>query len=184
MIVVILRQTGVCMRWSMYRTNAQAVCSLAFSVDMWEIHSTDQTVTFMLSWALGGLLCAVYDILRGWRLSLHSGIIAVFFQDTFFGIFASVTTFLFLLARSCGEIRLYVLVGEVIGFVLFRMSFSGVLLAFFRILFSGLRWIKKQFSHLYDLQLKLFTCFFERFRTFYEKKIKNMRNKAKKLLKK
>ena len=97
---------------------------------MWEIHSTDQTVTFMLSWALGGLLCAVYDILRGWRSSLHSGVLAVFFQDTFFGIFASVTTFLFLLARSCGEIRLYVLVGEAIGFVLFRMSFSGVLLAF------------------------------------------------------
>ena len=172
------------MRWSMYRTNAQAVCSLVFSVDMWEIHSTDQTVTFMLSWALGGLLCAVYDILRGWRLSLHSGIIAVFFQDTFFGIFSAVTTFLFLLARSCGEIRLYVLVGEAIGFVLFRMSFSGVLLAFSCLLFSGLRWIKTQLSHLYDLQLRLFACFFERFGAFCGKNLKNMRNKAKKLLKK
>jgi len=172
------------MRWSMYRTNAQAVCSRVFSADMWEIHSTDQAVTFLLSWLLGGLLCAVYDIFRGWRLSFRSGAIAVFFQDIFFGILAAVTTFLFLLARSCGELRLYVLIGEAIGFVLFRMSISVALLAFFRLLFSGLRWIKKQFSHLYDLQLKLFTCFFERFRTFYEKKIKNMRNKAKKLLKK
>lgn len=91
---------------------------------MWEINSIDQAVTLAFSICLGGIFCIIYDILRSLRKAGFNSVLTIFVTDILFWIFAAFGTFIFLIARTNGEIRLFVLIGELIGFLLFRLVFS------------------------------------------------------------
>lgn len=93
---------------------------------MWEIDLNGQTQTFIYSLCLGALLCLFYDIIRAIRKVWQKSAAAVFFEDLFFWIISAFATFIFLIARTSGEIRGYVLVCELVGFVLCRLTFSRV----------------------------------------------------------
>ncbi len=91
---------------------------------MWEINVGDQFLTFLYSMLLGGILCAFYDILRALRRSGFDSYISVFISDFLFWIINALLTFIFLISRTNGEIRGYVLVAQLLGFVLFRLTLS------------------------------------------------------------
>ena len=91
---------------------------------MWEINVADQTLTFMYSMCLGGLLCAFYDVFRAARKTGSYSFLLVFFSDIFFWVVSAFATFIFLISRTNGEIRGYVIVAETIGFLIFRISIS------------------------------------------------------------
>lgn len=116
---------------------------------MWEIHTSDQLLTFGYALILGAILCVIYDLLRAHRIANHCGAITVFIADLAFWIAAAFMTFLFLLARTKGELRGYVLVAELIGFVIFRLTFS-------KLLFSVLLAIFNAFVHIGVFLSKVF----------------------------
>lgn len=99
----------------------------AFSDNMWEIDVANQAVTFLYSLCLGGLFCAVYDTIRACHKAGLDSFLAVFITDIIFWVVFAFATFVFLIARTNGEIRAYVIFGEMIGFLLFRISFSRIL---------------------------------------------------------
>ncbi len=101
---------------------------------MWEISNYDQVNTFLLSVILGGLCCVIYDILRALRKVCLNSFWAITIGDILLWIFYAFVTFIFLIARTNGEIRVYVLLGELTGFILFRISIS-------KFLFSALKFI-------------------------------------------
>lgn len=101
---------------------------------MWEIDVGNQALTFALSMATGGIFCLSYDIVRAIRKVALNTFWAVLFTDILLWIIYAFVTFIFLIARTNGEIRGYVLVGEAIGFALCRISIS-------RLLFPILRFI-------------------------------------------
>ncbi|MBR5473581.1 MAG: spore cortex biosynthesis protein YabQ [Clostridia bacterium] len=101
---------------------------------MWEIDVGNQALTFALSMATGGIFCVSYDIVRAVRKVALNTFWAVLFTDILLWIIYAFVTFVFLIARTNGEIRGYVLVGEAIGFALCRISVS-------RLLFPILRFI-------------------------------------------
>ena len=60
---------------------------------------------------------------------MSSGRIAVFFEDVFWFSVASVATYMLCLARCNGEVRSYIIIGEIAGLVICRMTLSrGIML--------------------------------------------------------
>ncbi len=110
---------------------------------MWEISFADQTLTFLLSIPAGAAMCLFYDLFRIIRLARNTSTVGVFFQDVLYFAVCAFFTFCFLIVRCNGEIRGYVLLGELLGFLACRCSLSALVLAaagaiyrFFRRLFQ------------------------------------------------
>ena len=91
---------------------------------MWEINLTEQSTTFLLSILLGAIFCFVFDITRGIRLFGLNSKLAVFLTDIFYFLCISFINFCFFLTRESGQVRGYVFIGEIIGFFIFRLTFS------------------------------------------------------------
>ncbi len=89
-----------------------------------------QLQQFFYCCGLGFLLGLYYDIFRLLRLVLRSGKWTIFFQDVFFLVSAAVATFLFALAMVDGRLRLYLFVGEGIGFVSYHLTIGWVVIRF------------------------------------------------------
>ncbi len=94
---------------------------------MWEISNYNQTISFLLSLCIGGIFCALYDIVRASRKVCSNSFWSVLFSDIIIWTVYAFVTFIFLMSRTNGEIRGYVLFGEFFGFVLFRISLSRLL---------------------------------------------------------
>ncbi len=72
---------------------------------------SSQTFGFLVFFAAGVVLGAVYDVLRIWRAMFRSERRSVFFQDLIYMILAAYFTFLVNLAVNYGELRLYLFAG-------------------------------------------------------------------------
>lgn len=113
---------------------------------MWEINLNNQFATLIYSLVLGIVLCVFYDILRALRKVGFNSFLAVFMADFLFWVLSAFATFLFLTARTYGEIRGYVLIGELFGFLLARFTVSKLTLPFFKFIFVYI----KRFFILFD----------------------------------
>lgn len=84
----------------------------------------EQTIIFFYSLGLGFLLGIAYDIVRIIKLSISQKKKTVFLQDIIYAVFVALTTLLFLLATTNGELRFYALFGELIGFLVYYFAFG------------------------------------------------------------
>jgi spore cortex biosynthesis protein YabQ len=91
---------------------------------MWEISLSWQVISFLYALAVGVSLALFYDFFRSIRKEKKCNAVAVFFQDVFFWLVAAFVTFILLIARCNGEIRGYVLIGEVFGFLIYHFTLS------------------------------------------------------------
>lgn len=105
---------------------------------MWEINITTQALTFLYAVILGALLCIFYDIIRAFRKAGLNGNISVFITDILFWLVNTFLTFVFLMATTNGQFRVFVLVAELIGFVICRLSLSKLLFPFFKIILGAI----------------------------------------------
>ena len=75
---------------------------------------------------LGFLLGAFYDVFRVIRLLMRPSAKVVFFQDLLFFALSSVVTFLFALAVTGGELRFYLFLCLVTGFMAYYFTIGRV----------------------------------------------------------
>ena len=87
---------------------------------------SDQTVYFLASIALGAVFGAAYDLVRGVRLLVRAGRIHIFISDILFCIICGVITSLFALPFNKGSVRAFVLFGEFVGFLGWRLTVGSV----------------------------------------------------------
>ncbi len=78
----------------------------------------------MLAAVVGIMLCLLYDLIRIWRMIMASGKTAVFFEDIFWFSVTAVATYMVCLAKCNGEVRSYIIIGEISGLILCRMTVS------------------------------------------------------------
>lgn len=147
---------------------------------MWEINLGNQSISLLLSVGLGAVLCAYYDFFRALRKSGCDSFIDVFICDIFYAVTSAFITFIFLLSRTNGTLRAFVLFGIIIGFFISRLVFSRFLLWFFEKTVFVLRRILQFLRHIFNIILR----FFEKIEVFCEKPIKKGLKTLKKLLKK
>lgn len=147
-----------------------------------------QMRSFLFSLGFGLIIGMLYDILRVIRLCLFFSKTAVFITDFLFSVLSAIMTFLFCLCVSNGEVRLYLVMGEIIGFSVFYFSFGAVAVRFSEKTVKKIGSILKRiFSFIFSPFIKLFAvvsikC--TKIRKKVQKKAKNTKEFAKRLLQK
>lgn len=95
---------------------------------MWEIGINNQATTFLLSVALGVGFSFLYYIFKIIRSIKKQKFITVFILDILYFLILTVIFFCFFILRTNGEIRLFCFSGAIIGFLLFSLTFSKVMM--------------------------------------------------------
>lgn len=97
-----------------------------------DITITSQTYLFFTSILLGASLAAVYDIFRILRIAIPSGSLLIAIEDIFYFLFCTFVTFTFILRTNEGMVRSYILLGEIIGWVLYYLTLGNLVISFSR----------------------------------------------------
>ena len=126
---------------------------------MWEIDIKFQLLTFLFAFVLGALYSAFYDVFRALRLVKNQKPFTIFLEDLFYFLTLAFVTFFYLLTFTNGEVRFYVIIGIVLGFIafyillskynllllkyLFKMIFNGI-----NLFFKGLYWLINKIDNI------------------------------------
>ena len=104
------------------------------------VYLADQTMSFIYACLLGAALGALYDVFRIMRIALPSPHGVIFVQDVVFFAVCAVATFLFMLTTTDGVVRVFLLIGELVGAVLYHcalgvlvIKISGAIIAAVRV---------------------------------------------------
>ena len=97
---------------------------------MYSVPQSEQLTCFLWSLGMGFLLGIMYDVLRAIRLSFTKSKIALVIFDVLYFILFGVLTFLFILTLNKGEVRSYIIAGELIGALFYYISFGIAVIKF------------------------------------------------------
>lgn len=103
--------------------------------------TTEQTNLFLLSILVGALLGVVYEIFRVIRITLPHNDIAVFFEDLLFSFIWGFSMLVFVIELGRGELRLFFVIGNIIGFVLYFLTVGNVVNRVIRMLARAVKWL-------------------------------------------
>ena len=106
---------------------------------MWEISVNSQILTFLYSLAFGAVLSLFFDIISTAAVTVSKSRAALFISDIFFWALSAFAVFIFLISRTNGEIRGYVLFSCAIGFMLYRATLRRIIFPVLKLLFSLVR---------------------------------------------
>ncbi len=147
---------------------------------MWELDYSGQVYTLILSLFTGSAFCLVFDFYTALRVRLNLNKATVFIFDILIFIAFGLFDFCFFLSQTGGEVRGYVLTGQVIGFILCKKSISKVfgfaLALLFKIIKSVLKLSKKLILNpLISAYLKIcefFHILAQKYSFFHKKRLK------------
>ena len=100
-----------------------------------------QTMVFLQSMVLGALLGLLFDDFRIIRIAIPATKLFVAMQDIVFFAVCAAATFLFLLSGADGKVRFFLIIGEVLGAVIYFCSLSIVVMSFSRVIISVVHWL-------------------------------------------
>lgn len=141
------------------------------------ISLSKQTVSFLSSFGFGFLLGVVYDMFYIARLLISKSKMATLISDILYVIVAAIMSFILVLVVTDGEVRAYILLGELLGFLTYYFS-AGVLVirtsqkivAFLKKLFSVIyKIISTPFLLIFRFLHKIFIFFAEKIRKITKK---------------
>lgn len=138
---------------------------------------SEQLIFFLKSILLGILLGLIFDVFKILRLSIKHSNIFIFIEDILFFCMAAVFSYNFMINISFGQIRLFILSGHLIGFILYKLSISNFIVKFVVYIISLLTKIVKLFfdfmiKPLYEFILYIFKIIFGPVIRFFIKNIK------------
>ena len=93
-----------------------------------DFSNSQQLTAFLLSIVLGVAFSLLYSLVRFSHITFKPSKTAVFIIDIFYFFVIGVLSFCFLLIYCKGLIRMYVFLGQIIGFVISHFSLSKVFL--------------------------------------------------------
>lgn len=135
-----------------------------------DVTFASQSQGFLYSCIVGFALGAFYDIFRMIRIMCRTERRHVFFQDLFFMVCAAFVTFLLALAVNWGELRFYIVAGEIIGICVYDLTVGEVTVRIARFVYKILRIILRFLNWLIIRPLKsLFIWIFGLVKNFFKK---------------
>jgi spore cortex biosynthesis protein YabQ len=93
------------------------------------IHLAEQAAVFVEAMIVGAVFGIVYDVFRIGRVAFRTPAIIVFAEDILFFAVCAVITFFFGLTVIDGALRLFVLLGELCGGILYPVTVGKLVLA-------------------------------------------------------
>lgn len=146
-----------------------------------------QTKGFLLSMGLGFVMGFFYDLFRIVRLAISKKRAFIIIFDLLFCIFLCFVSFVFCMTVNEGQFRLYLLLGEAIGFAVYYFSLGVVVFTFGE---KSVEVIKSCFKRIFKIIFFPFRWIFERLKVVFNKFFqfgrksgKKLKNKSKILLK-
>lgn len=142
-----------------------------------------QTKSFLLSLGFGFIMGFFYDAFRILRICISKSKKVVIIFDLLYFIFLGFSSYLFFLVVNEGDIRAFLILGEVIGFSIYYISLGVVIFSasekivagvkkgialILRLIFSPFRWLLRKLKKV-----------LERISKNWIKKGKNIKNKSK-----
>lgn len=97
---------------------------------MYSVPQSEQLTCFLFSLGMGFLLGILYDVLRAIRLSFTKSKIALIIFDVLYFVLFGILTFLFILAFNKGEVRFYIIAGELLGAFFYYIAFGIAVIKF------------------------------------------------------
>lgn len=94
-----------------------------------EITITNQAQLFLTALLVGAALAAVYDVFRILRIAFPSGTVCIAIEDICYFILCTFVTFTFILRDNEGMVRSYILLGEVLGWVLYYFTLGSLVIS-------------------------------------------------------
>lgn len=91
------------------------------------IDSLSDVLSVFISLFFGAVISLIYDIFKSYRIAFKSSNIFIIVQDIIFSIISAILTYLLLYICVKGEIRWFVLIFEIIGFIIFRIFLSKLI---------------------------------------------------------
>lgn len=89
---------------------------------------TEQTAVFLHALLLGMALGCLYDVFRITRIAFLIPAALVLAEDLLFFFLSSIVLFGFMLERSYGQIRWFILLGVVLGWVLYYFTLGSLVM--------------------------------------------------------
>ncbi len=146
-----------------------------------------QTRLFLMSFGFGFLLGVVYDLFRIVRLTLTRGKAAVFVMDVLYFLLAGIAVFIFMLAYNSGEIRFYLLLGILLGFLIYYFTFGAFVLKWSNRIIRALRRLTRLVGRIVWAPVRGMARLFRRLgagiRAKLPARLKNFKMKSKIILK-
>ena len=102
-------------------------------LEVMEISLISQISFFLVSAVIGAALSLLFDVFRVINIILRFNTKRIFFEDVTYFILCAVMTFMYLLVVAQGEIRFYIIVGETVGWLIYRFSIGRLI---YKCLFS------------------------------------------------
>ncbi len=122
-----------------------------------ETYFSDQALAFLQAVALGGALGAVYDVFRILRIfRRRSPWLLVFFEDLLFSLIAAVATAYVLSRIYYGQVRLFLLVGQGLGFLIYHVTLGSLIGRIARLLARFFRFLAKYLRNFLKISKKPF----------------------------
>ncbi len=101
-----------------------------------ETLSTYQIQIFLYSCILGIILGLIYDCFKILRLITNLNKKYLIFLDIIFMSISAIITFIFLLALNFGQIRLHLILGELLGFITYKLTLSKLIISLSKIIIN------------------------------------------------
>ena len=153
---------------------------------MYNVYQSEQFLIFLASLGVGFLLGVLYDILRALRMSFTRGKIPVILFDLLYFFAVAFLSYIFILAANKGEVRSYIIIGELIGAIFYYFSLGVALM---KLTDKFVLLLKRFYSlafRIFSFPLRLikstFLKVFHKFRMISQKSRKNSKKIQKKVL--
>ncbi len=149
---------------------------------MWELDYSAQVYTLLFSIVSGGVFALIFDTHTFVLKTLKFKKTVVFMLDLLLFLGLGLFTFCFFLARTAGEVRGYVFIGQIIGFAVIKFTLSkplclGLILCqkLFNCVFSLLkRFVLKPANILFLKICVFFNKVGQKCASFFKKRLKKI----------
>ncbi len=91
---------------------------------------TSQIMIFLFSFILGAFLGLIFDFFKVINSILKANLKRIFFEDILYFTLSAVVTFVYVLIVNMGEIRFYILCGEIFGWLIYRFTIGKLVYKF------------------------------------------------------
>lgn len=104
---------------------------------------SEQMISLLYSLLCGVILGAVYDIFRTVRVVAGGRKRIIFVCDLFFMLIFTFVSFFYSMSVTRGNTRYFIVMGEIVGFLVFRLTVGRISVRFFEYLFVSIKKIIK-----------------------------------------
>ena len=149
-----------------------------------EKNLAEQLNIFLWSCAFGFCLGIIYDIFRFLRVLKFKSKLQIYIQDILFMCILGLCTFIFTTAFNFGQIRFYIILGEIIGIVSYRYTLGELTIRLFKFLYHIcsliFKFLESQLIKSEHLIINLAQKLFIKFKAVsltFKSKIQNLNNR-------